>query len=268
MKVAICISGNLRQFKSCAKSYAQNIIWDQNNQYDVYISTWDQVIANIKDNIKDEGSIQEALDFFKPKASNVEKYTELKKQHLYTITGMKDFQKSLKCNKKGCGLKCGNCAGKLIHNMIGMLYNIYKCFELVEKSGIKYDTIIRIRPDNLYFQKLCIPDIEPQTVYVPAGYDSLAKYGGGINDQMAVGDYEGMAHYSYTFHKIKDLMKYSLKFHNGHGLPHRALERHMQENNVNIKRFDFRYVIYRKLDIFMRDKALKMTPEQFAGYSL
>ena len=92
MKIAVCISGSLRQFKSCYKPFKQNIIDANNADVDVFVSSWKSKIKHFKKQVADEGSFDDMLKTYDPVAVNVEVYDNKKRASLYDETNMRDFQ--------------------------------------------------------------------------------------------------------------------------------------------------------------------------------
>jgi hypothetical protein len=85
-----------------------------------------------------------------------------------------------------------------------MYYCWYRAFKLMEESGISYDVIISMRADQFFYSKLILPRTPlPNILYVPAGED----HGGGLNDQIAFGNFTVMKHYTNIYNCILDIFR-------------------------------------------------------------
>jgi len=123
-----------------------------------------------------------------------------------------------------------------LYNMFSMFYHNMKCFRLIEtyqkEHNITFDIIVKYRPDIYSNQCLDFPsEIENNTVYIPRGADW-----GGINDQIGFGNFDTMKKYSQCVLQFSELGKQTQNFH-----PETLLKAHLQNKELNIKRFDFEY---------------------------
>mgnify|MGYP003333632770 FL=1 len=69
MKVAIQLAANPRSFKRCFESFDKNILQTLNP--DIFIHTWN-LKGNERPDVKTDGSCQEYIDLYKPKAYEIE----------------------------------------------------------------------------------------------------------------------------------------------------------------------------------------------------
>ena len=128
-----------------------------------------------------------------------------------------------------------------INNTMSMFYNWMKNFQLIEnfqkKQNMLFDIIINYRSDILSSEFINFDKIENinfNTIYIPQGNDW-----GGVNDQMAFGNFDSMKKYCEIY---KNIQKYNdndnVIFH-----PETLLKHHLKCSNVNIIRFYFKYVL-------------------------
>ncbi|KKK62263.1 hypothetical protein LCGC14_3006070, partial [marine sediment metagenome] len=150
MRVAICISGTLRHFKSCYPSFRKYILNSTRDYtFDVFIQVWKSKISHFKKDIPDEGTFKEATQLYKAVAYEQEIYDNMTRNQLYKETRLKKFQKNVSdwshhpkrtagqwsemvkcpiCRQTSLlNNKCRVCGGLNIHNQIGMFYNIKTC---------------------------------------------------------------------------------------------------------------------------------------------
>ncbi len=116
-----------------------------------------------------------------------------------------------------------------IKNMWSMYYHNKKCYQMIEKSRIKYDYILKFRSDISY-EKFNI-SINTESIYIPKIYDH-----GGINDQIAMANKEKMNWYCSLIDYIDMYSKEGIILH-----PETLLKHHLR--NLPITRFDFIYRI-------------------------
>ena len=273
MRIAVCISGTLRQFKSCYKTFKENIIESNNANVDVFVSSWKSKIRHFKKQVADEGSFDEMLDTYEPVAVNVEIYDNKKRAKLYDETNMEAFQNKMQkhhgCVKNHRKDKCRFCGSNNIHNQIGQLYNIWMANELKSEfereAGFTYDLVIRSRFDNFFFSSLddsLVERVSNGSIWIPYGFDDMPEYGGGVNDQFAIGTSQAMDAYSNMYPNMYDYsMKYGLT-KQGYGVPHRTILIAAEENNIEVERFSFKYSLMKKLDLYKK-RTKGMNDEQY-----
>ena len=114
-------------------------------------------------------------------------------------------------------------------NMTSMFYNQFKCLEMISSHSIKFDIVMKWRTEINFGHLFQFNDIlEPLTIYIPSNYDY-----GGVNDQIAYGNFESMKLYS-------DLFKYLIDYKNVRTHPETLLKCHLKKY-VSIIRFNFNY---------------------------
>lgn len=124
------------------------------------------------------------------------------------------------------------------HSVYSMFYHNKRSFELLEqyknKYNIDFDIIIKFRGDLNSNSLISLNHkLDNLTVYIPSGFDY-----GGINDQIAVGNFETMKIYCSCIDKISNYCRNKIIFH-----PETILKYHLDKNNVKIVRFKYNYNI-------------------------
>jgi hypothetical protein len=178
-------------------------------------------------------------------------------------------QEHHKCKGKHRKDKCRFCGSNNIHNQIGQLYNIWKANELKKQfeyeNNFKYDLVVRTRFDNYFFNSLTdslVEQVSNGSIWIPYGFDDLPEYGGGVNDQFAIGTSESMDIYSSMYTNMYDYcMKYALS-EEGYGVPHRTILVAADENNISVERFWLKYTLMKKLDLYKK-RTKGITEEQY-----
>ena len=210
---------------------------------------------------------------YNPVSVNIEKYDHERRLQLYQETQMQKFQSKAqehhKCKGKHRKDKCRFCGSNNIHNQIGQLYNIWKANELKKQfeyeNNFKYDLVVRTRFDNYFFNSLTdslVEQVSNGSIWIPYGFDDLPEYGGGVNDQFAIGTSESMDIYSSMYTNMYDYcMKYALS-EEGYGVPHRTILVAADENNISVERFWLKYTLMKKLDLYKK-RTKGITEEQY-----
>ena len=199
MKVALCFSGKLGDWKGCRDSIIDNIITPL--KPDIFSSTWCSE------------DYQGFAQSYKPKRWRV---LDVDKETLDNLTF--------------------DCIAKPSPGLAPMLYNMYSCNSLRRNYGrqnnIKYDLIIRLRPDVMVLEQIkkheikdCIknnlirlPYFESKNIYNHAEeitkefsfsfvYDK-ASLPEQVNDQLAVGPPKAMEKYMTASTKIREAINY------------------------------------------------------------
>ena len=149
-KVAVCISGFVRDFEKSHQNLFNNIINNNPNyQFDIFIHTWDKINTqssqlfirgdidgrNAYDNFNKYDS-NRLIQIYNPKSIRIDGYSD---------DNFKKFEKYLTANN-GAGLGGNNPIA-----VFSQFYKVSKCAEMVisneHLTGEKYDIIIRTRFD-------------------------------------------------------------------------------------------------------------------------
>lgn len=187
MKVALCLSGHIRNLEDNYPSIKKHIL-DKFNT-DVFIHTWDTYGWRAEGNdyvleqdgfkgfdyysgIIDKEKIEK---LFRPKKFVIEKYETL--ENLF-------FEKSEKYRDQ---LKYPDKDRPI--NFVSMWYKIFKCNELKKdfelENNFTYDIVIRSRPDLFYFETVLDENI--LKTYKKALFVPTIESHGGASDIFALG---------------------------------------------------------------------------------
>lgn len=210
LKVAVCISGQLRGYKKAFKSWEKSILVGLD--YDVYIHSWKniggsgaepfrKILPFTSNSFKDtyrEYCLTLGFESMQQEYPTLFKY--LKQSKNTTAEEVKAFY-----NAKEVVLEDEN-QPKFDHfsNSDKMHYKVHACHQLVEESGKEYDLIIRIRPDFLIsfiaFKWSDIYEIchSQPTIFAdtPFGTNYMSCM---VGDQLAVGTPETIQSYANTW---------------------------------------------------------------------
>ena len=175
MKAAVCLSGQLRNFKGCYQSLYDNII--QPTKADLFVHAWhfspketDSFYLNIGDDITkrftENGTEEEFLSLYKPKKYKFEEQIEFDKNNL-----RKHITKS-----------------RFYGNKIAL--NLKSSYEL--ENNFKYDWVMISRFDLMWFSKIIFSGYNNKYFYVSnwnnngpnnlGPYDKQTHAGSGLLD--------------------------------------------------------------------------------------
>lgn len=227
MKVALCLSGQLRCFNHPMVIESFNKTFSDLD-YDIFISTWGDM--NITGNIKDD--IESVYGNIK--SINVENYDEW-------------FQ-SIDDNLRNISQQ-PNPPHK--PTSLPQLYMIYKCNELKKKyehdNGITYDIVFRVRPDLLFVNKVDITNFNNNTVFnINFG---KAYHPNRIYDIFFYGDSKTMDTLSNSFLSYVDLVNHDFDNRLNKVDACRLLYLQCYNNNINVQNVNNRLCeVYRGED--------------------
>jgi|10_taG_2_1085330.scaffolds.fasta_scaffold107729_2 hypothetical protein len=223
MKVAICISGHLRQFAKGYANLCKNIVSVNPNCYfDFFIETWEtQDWRTVKMFESTENIIDKVSLLYSPVSMNVEKDIE------WDTSKYMKFVSNERWLKKGFG----GARSKGQH-ILGMYYKIKKCNDQKSKyekeNNFTYDVVIRHRTDLGFASPILIDekiDYMDNIVYVP-NCDRAAKNGGiPIRDIFAISNSKNIDYYSSVFDNIDTIVEESKIFR-----PEPILNFHLNKN--------------------------------------
>ena len=230
MKIALTLSGQPRRYKSGFKQLKKWFL--DRYDIDVYLHSWVndkvhkyhygdiQVTYNLKDQVYDD-----LVNWYQPKDYLFEKPINFDASHMVSY--------------------------HRLNSQMGMWISLYRAWQLLENSGIKYDLIIRSRYD-LFFDHFLplthpflddITKLDPNYVHYPKRNrdpDSI----NGLNDIFAIGGYDVMKIYHNTFSSIFyyqfECPHYDEKHQQIEGIQSKfynecLLRWHLSENNIPIK---------------------------------
>lgn len=274
MKIALLIVGLPREFKTCWKNLNKFIIQpNKKHTFDIFVSTWEaDRAALIKEQPKDEGSTQELLDLYQPKAYSIEKYNDQKKKDLASracLDWFWDYVRAKKivkrqdgrwaqhqgicqvCKHYGAGglNKCRVCGGLLLHNGLAFFERIEKATLLMQATKIEYDIVIRTRFDNFFLDRIWpeyFENLQDREVCIPAGFDNFKEFGGGVNDQMLWAKYKD--YYDscpMVFSQFYKLAKEAVD-RGWDPYPHSLLTIQLEKAGLTVRRDYIKYLLYKK----------------------
>lgn len=220
MKVALCLSGQLRTFKHCFPSIKSSIL--DPYQPDVFFATDPNMYyeASIGKGIN-QGTLAEAMEMYHPKV--VIKVDE-------THPLLNQIDKNILLPRKVDSTNLDRFLNDLLKRYnVGLFCRLFS-----EQFNIKYDVVIRARFDTEINQLLPI-NIE-EGIMIPTEQDWL----GGINDQLAWGNAEKMFWYFDMIKYIEQYTKNGTPVH-----PELMLKQHLEQGSVSIARTPINYRIIR-----------------------
>ena len=229
INVAICMSGHLRTYDLCKQNIKSNIIDILKNagfNVNLFLSSWDS----------------ENSPNYNIKEFNIHDFEPTKEEYFIKNYSTNDYLKypSLCCRTTSS-------------NAISGLYKIYKSL-IINKNvelnnNIKYDIIIRMRPDIIYNNILDIGIIKKcllnDCIYMPFShgkYTLVTKY---MMDHYFLGNRNTMEKVMLNYENINNLINTDFP-HTFEGF----LWKQINVNNINIERFIFFYGAIRKNNIY------------------
>lgn len=223
MKLAVYYYGLVRTLLHTIESHRQYL----HSQYDCDIffhfwtlkdsSTGWQTVTNVDQPEFSSDELQYIIDSLHPTRHTFESYKE-KRHGIYALADKFD-NTTQRYNAK---------------NTISGWYSSYMSKNLVlshmKETNIVYDAVLRIRPDTELLKSVEITIPEEKTVIIP----NVQKFP--INDQIALGTPITMDIYSNLYTTILDT---SVNQTNYNLHPEKALERHLQKNDIKIVESNF-----------------------------
>lgn len=208
MKIAVLFSGRIQKYKE----HYENICFaiGQNHEVDFFLSHSPECVEDLTDFIK----------IYKPQKVNNKPIQYIDVSN-YT------------CHQESNS-----------HNMMCMWFNRKRVFDDMRKymckNNIWYDLVISTRLDLWCYQLLDYSQIHPsiltsKDIYIPEGHDW-----GGVNDQMAIGNYYAMEQYMTLYRNILPILD-NLMITNGTYGPEPVLLTHLNMMGMNIHRFKLDY---------------------------
>jgi hypothetical protein len=248
-RVAVCISGQLRGYKAAFHSI--NELLSQLFDFDVYISTWSDVGCREPFPLVAANRVfnGEFLDSFKSVISNgLISWEDFKVQYPSLMALIhsdnevdKDFiYKSFdKANKVILDIQ-NESDVNLPTNQHKMFYKIERAFELVESQDLKYDFVIRMRPDRAISLKVGIDEAFEQfnlcnnnQMLVDMSFMLHPFKGFVIGDTFALSDFNMMNHYAKFYSEGRYKPDYIR--------PHNDLAFHLFAKNIEINDSPFSF---------------------------
>lgn len=222
MKVALCISGMMRNFDGVFPSTEKHLLSIYNP--DVFIHTWDKDEANQLVNRK------KIIELYKPKSIVLEPPKQFTPSEI---------------------MKKNNVDRRPLNAMCSMFYKIKECNKLKSKWEISnnfvYDCVVRFRPDIRLRADFVVGPLEPNTITFP-------RYGdyGGLNDQFAWSDSHSIDIYSNLFDYLDTYDIYVR--------PEFYMKHHMAVNNITVNKTYIPYALDKGAGIIL-DNELRCADE-------
>jgi hypothetical protein len=214
MKIAILYSGHFRSFLDVIENNNNKII--NNGTYDYYLNFWDTWgHGNVfKEQVFCESDLipNDIKNNINAKFVEFEKYED--NYEFNHLIKMQEFR--------------GN--ANICSNVIRMFYKMERGYHHINNSGIHYDYILKLRPDNFLVRNIEFFEPEKNTLYTSLE-ERWNLSGWGMNDQFAFGDLETMKKYLTTYSSLKDIFTY----HNC--TPEIVLKTHLNNCNIFVKDF-------------------------------
>lgn len=232
MKIALCISGQMRTFEECYPKLKENII--NVLKPDIFIHAWSNAGISTKTNKENNKRFTDKIvtydilnKLYKPKKCIIEKFKphytdELKNIKVPEILKIKEPR-----HYKGT---------------LPMFYKIYECNNLKkkweQKNNFLYDIVIRFRPDLIIKEK--IPNKIFNHPHIIWFSDYKINTSSQVSDKFAISDSINMNYYSSVWKYLPKYWKNPLG--NGQQKNHRVGERllkyHLKRQNLTLKPFN------------------------------
>lgn len=202
MKIAVCISGHLRNYEETAERLLENFAEFES---DIFICTWNYDNINGRP-VQEENVVKN----YSPKSFKIELYEELHFLHYEKYQKIKPYKKFDATWHK-------NREGDASYNQF---YLIRKCNDIKRKyereHKIKYDVVFRIRPD-IQIQNFRPQTIENNSIYFPyncfhQNMTDAAFYGSSEAMDQATMCYDLVDFYLFN-HRIKWINEFIFDFH-------------------------------------------------------
>jgi len=215
MKIALCLSGQLRTFNECYPNLKKYLIDVWNPDIFVYATKDSNLeLPNVKQVVleKYRKDCWDTLFDYIVKPAN--------KQVLFPY-----------------------------RNSLIMFYMIYKCQQLVEQSGINYDRVIRLRPDMLLNGRIPGYVFYDDNVLWYSSYAIDKSFQ--VSDKFLVGTPGLMKHFAGIWKHVKKLWSTSDQLKDDKSLPvgERLVFQHLHGRGVPIASFDMSCQLYRSGNI-------------------
>jgi len=232
LRVALCISGQMRTYLDCIDSVYKHIMTKCNP--DVFIHTWESTGG---------------CEYIGEKESDILVLeTELKKIYNAKVVVVEKFKDSY-FDEIG-GVKIPPILKELEYEhaktFLPMLYKMKKCDQLrqhyEEDNSFKYDFVIRIRPDLKLTSNIPEYVFENRNILWTRDCDSFR-----INDQYLIASSEIMDKFMSLWEKLEEYWEDPLgsSYFTTHKLGNRLFYFHLKEHNIQFLNFDNRVEIIR-----------------------
>ncbi len=228
MRVAICLSGHMREFRECAATLKRYVLDVPGNDCDVFIHTWDK-LGWYSPN--DSASVARSTHDVEKEIRRL--YNPIK----FVIEPTKEFNVDSYCiPQRRPNVKKGTRG----EHILGMYYKI-KMANLLKREHEAatrkvYDVVVRSRPDVYHYAPQPFEmELTGRSVYV----DIPGQYGG-VNDQFAIGNSYNMDTYALCYDHIPTYIKKGCQWR-----PEPILLYHLRNFGVQIRAKHMNYHLLR-----------------------
>lgn len=231
MKIAICISGQPRNFKLSYPTLKKYFL--DKYDCDVYFHSWK--VSTFESTNFGNGSYKYSLT-----EQDYEELTQLYEPKNHTLEHPIVFDAS--------NYKCPIWRYP-INTLLSMYYSVYKSFQLCKYSNVEYDAVIRTRFDLDYSQiPINIESVNLNSVHIPKWYTDPRVSHRGYYGLFLLGNYKNMEKFSTLFSHIIQYITLDQDFQQflsggwpGQDSPIRdeyLTKWHLIKNNIPVEEFD------------------------------
>ncbi len=268
MRVALCLSGQMRTYKQAYKNLKKYIL--KPLKPDVFIHTWEYSGITNRSKLSSKNKYGEKITYrqlkklYNPKKAVIEKFYD---EYYDELEGIK-FPKKLKKDNP-----------TKTYADLPLFYKIKKCNDLKkeyeEKHGFKYDIVIRMRPDLMIKEKIPGRVLnESSVIWLPHFFLDTSKF---LNDRFAISNSENMDYYASLWDNLNKYWKEALKkiqdgekcvYWLSEGLMKQHLDRgpaKYQVFDINVKIFFGKELLYERIlrNIKLIPKRVKIIFREF-----
>jgi hypothetical protein len=240
MRIAVCISGQLRTFRHCVPALKKNIL--NRHNCGVFLHVWEKIGSSPKEGKNSPPAtitIDELNALYDPVEAIIEKSGPMDSETLKGIHIPSELIKAEPIHHKGS---------------LPMFYKIYACDLLrqnhEQSNGFEYDAVIKLRPDFIIKEPL------PREVLDNLQFlwhsSRMLNPTFQVSDKFAVSSSSNMTYYSSVFPKLPEYWQEPLGLNHDekeHRVGERLLKYHMQCSEITCKTFKMKCDLLRMDDI-------------------
>lgn len=198
MNIAILLTGHFRGYKKVYRSFVDNILNPlKNHRVDIFIDTWNTLHTNnsyayqCKNDISNTEYLLDVNDInlkYSPQKTRIDDWNDiknfLKAKNFYPEDLLAQLEKDN--NERIKNRTSEPITIKDGYSLIAsQFYKFYSCNQLrkqyEKENNIKYDIIIKTRPDVIYFNPLNIETVDANFFYADHPYGDIFICGSGEN---------------------------------------------------------------------------------------
>jgi hypothetical protein len=213
LKIAVCVSGQMRGWRRALDSWKRNVFTGHTIQY--FVHTWKDTGSSYPIPPKDERSLPKEMFVQYRDAWNNLGYERMLRKYpnFYNLWNQDEPEVSLDLLKEAFNSKYVVVEDDSLAPFSGMsnaekmYYKIRECQHMLDRSGEKFDLVIRLRPDfelhdgaKIDFEKIYMESVLNRKIFC----DSYARYffpniGYCIPDQLAIGTVAAIRSYAKAY---------------------------------------------------------------------